>query len=161
MRAFMNPASPDNSELPATVRRQLVLAQVRLLELTDAREALATEVAQVQRILGEAQAIANESAAGRDHLAQVNARLEDHARQLQARLGALQAELDARRAEHRQGLEQLAATSAALTRAEQTAADRLRQATALQNQVRAMQATRSWRWTAPLRALGDRLRGSP
>ncbi len=149
----MNPASPDNRELPAPVRQQLVLAQVRLLELTDAREALATRVALLERSLAEAQELANAGTAGRDHLAQVNARLEAHARQVQAQLDALQAE-------HRKNTEHLAEIAAALARTEQVATDRLRRSTDLQDKLRAVLATRSWRWTAPFRALGGSSRRS-
>jgi DNA anti-recombination protein RmuC len=143
----MNPASPDNRELPASVRQQLVLAQVRLLELTDAREALATQVTLLERTLAEAQALANAGTAGQAHLAAVNTRLEAHAGQLQVQLDHLQAE-------RKKGAEQLAALTDALARTEQVAADRLRRSTELQDKLRTMQATRSWRWTAPFRALG-------
>ena len=142
----MNPASPDSSELPASVRQQLVLAQVRLLELTDGREALATQLALLERTLAETQALAQGKIAERDHFAKATAGLE-------ARLAAAQTALQ-------QGQVRLAELQAALRTAEQAAVDRLARIGELETTVRAMQSSRSWRWTAPLRALGKLFRRS-
>jgi chromosome segregation ATPase len=141
----MNPAPPDNGELPAPVRQKLAVAQVRLLELTDAREALATQNRLLERTLAEAQAIADARSGERDHLAAVNTRLEAHAANLQAELEAARAALGRDQA-------RLAALDAAAAAAARELAD-------LRREFAGLQATRSWRWTAPFRALGRMFQG--
>lgn len=135
----------DRPELPAPVRQQLVLAQVRLLELTDAREALATQLALAERSLTEAQVLAAASVAERDHLATVNRQVEAHAAQLQA-------QLDQAGATHQQDQQRIAALESGAVIAAHATAGILKELTALK-------ATRSWRWTAPFRALGKLFSG--
>lgn len=149
----MNPAPPDSSEPPAPPRQQLILAQVRLLELTDAREALTTRLALLERLLTEAQALANAKIAERDHGAKVAAGLEEQAGRLNAELAAVQAALQQRQT-------RVTELQALLGAAEQSAADRLARIGELEATVRAMKSSRSWRWTAPLRTLGKLFSGS-
>ncbi len=132
---------------PAALRRQLMLAQVSLMELDDTRAELATRLELAGRTLAEAQALASAKIAERDHLASVAAGHEAHVHALAAQLAAAAAGLS-------QAQARLADLQAALSATEQLAGDRLGRIGELETAVHALKSSRSWRWTAPLRSLG-------
>lgn len=173
-----NPAPADPTHL---LRQQLILAQVRLMELEDARDELAPRLAAVEQLLAGAQALADRKAEEAAHLEQVRAGLQqqyEHLRHMQhvtnqaledtrATLTATAAREAALLDEARQ-LQQLIASQAALARehlarladltqrldaAQAESAARLARLTQLDAEQRAMKASRSWRWTAWLRSL--------
>lgn len=131
---------------PAALRRQLMLAQVSLMELEDSREELSTRLVLAERTLTEAQTLANTKIAERDHLAQVAAGLEDQARALTTHLAEVRIGL-------RQAQARISELQAALSASEQLASDRLGRIGELETTVRALKSSRSWRWTAPLRSI--------
>jgi predicted nucleic acid-binding Zn-ribbon protein len=177
----MEPASPAPTDLPALLRQQLLLAQVRLMELEDERDELAPRLTETAALLAAAQSLAEQKVGEAAHLEQVRAGLQasfDHLRHVQHEtneaLNAARAEatqLAARRTELLAEVEHLHVLTRQLAEAEQRlrqqgaqlgtdlaaarteSADRLTRIGQLDTEQRAMKASRSWRWTAWLRAL--------
>lgn len=157
---------PDSASAPLDpLRRELILAQVQLMELEDTRDDLRTQLAAAQALLTEAQQLADSAvreqelgASRLEALRDEHARLAATAAGLNAQLAdalaassahssraaALERQLAAR---ERERAELAASAQAATSRVAQLDAER-----------KAMQASRSWRWTAPLRALERALR---
>ena len=177
----MTPDPQDPVALVHRMRQQLILVQVRIMELEDARDETAGRLADCQRLLAAAQVIADQKCDEAAHLARVRAELQaqhDHLRHTQhvtnealnacrAELAAATraiAELDAQLASQRQANAALADErqnlAALLVATEKTAAARGERIAVLDAELRAMKASRSWRWTAWLRSL-ERLGGKP
>ena len=175
------------------LQRQLVLAQVRILELEDIRDDAKTRFTELDALLAELQGKANQTLgdfdhlqgahrdvlANRDHLQHLlhlgNQALEAARNQTQR----LAAELDAatkQESELRAVIARLEQHSAdlrdQLRRAEERGRDldrqlgelhtlaiaRLERIAQLDAEIRTMKASRSWRWTKPLRAVERFLR---
>ena len=192
----MNPRPPDDSaESLQRLREQLILAQVKIMELEDEGAAGAARLAEIEALLAAAQTLADQKADALAHLEGVHAELEAqaaHLRHIQhvtnealnetrTRLGAAEGRLreaDARLAgleEQRRQLEQArAGLEARIARLEEsgrqleergrqlerelgeardTAAARAQRIDRLDGELRAMKASRSWRWTKIVRAI--------
>jgi len=137
----MTPAPPETAELILRLRQQLILAQVRVMELEDERDQLAPRLAEIQGLLAAAQQLADDKAAEAAHLGQVVADTQAHAARLQGIFEQTSTELatvSARLAQTESG------SAAARDAAEKSIA-------ALRAEITAMKASRSWRWTAWLR----------
>jgi septal ring factor EnvC (AmiA/AmiB activator) len=170
----MKPAPPDPAEILLRVRQQLILAQVRIMELEDTRDATRALLGDSQQLLQSTQTLADrkldeaahsetvraELLAQFEHLRHIhhltNAALESTRTQLAAAAQALEQE--------KQGAAGLAASLASLSEAQVKAEAQLREVTALavareqriaqlDTELRDQKASRSWRWTAWLRAL--------
>ena len=145
----MKPAHPDPAEILPRVRQQLILAQVRIMELEDVRDETASRLEEAAKALQQAQALADQKLDEAAHSERVRADLQGQFEQLQQIQRAASAALDAARAQHRtveQDLEKSHAEAAARqARLEQVEAE-----------LRRLKSTRSWRWTAWLRALGGK-----
>ncbi len=170
------PADPLN-----LLRQQLILAQVRIMELEDTRDELAPRAAALEKLLADAQALADRSTGEAAHLERVRADLQhqfEHMRHMQhvthQALEESRAALQAATGREQdllsetEQLQTLIAEQAALAREQQ---DRLQQLTGrldaavaesaarlsrlneLDAEQRALKASRSWRWTAWLRSL--------
>lgn len=162
--------TPDSSIAPAdALRRQLILAQVQLMELEDARDDLQTRLDSSRDLLAQAQRLG-------DQALQDRGRLEDELRNLQAADAALQAtesslrtelsvtrEREAALAARLATLEtQLAAQRRTLADSDALSASRQTRIDQLETERRELKASRSWRYTAPLRSLERALRrGGP
>lgn len=170
----MKPDVPEPADLLQRLRQQLILAQVRVMEIEDERDATAARLAEAERLLADAQRLADVKLDEATHLERVRADLQtqfDHLRHQQhlthqaleqARAQLAHVETSWR---HEQevttGLQlQLVAQNAALRTAEQRAATletesatRAARIAELDREQRAMKASRSWRWTAWLRSL--------
>ena len=174
-----DPQAP--ADLLALLRQQLLLAQVRLMELEDERDVLAPRLAETSALLAAAQTLAEQKVAEAAHLEKIRAGLQaefDHLRHVQHEtneaLNATRAEaaqLAARRTELLAEVEQLHVLTRQLAEAEQghrqqaaqlgselatsrtESADRLARIQQLDAEQRTLKASRSWRWTAWLRAL--------
>ena len=170
------------------LRQQLILAQVRLMELEDTRDELAPRLAEAEQLFAAAQLLADRKADETAHLGRVLADLQaqaNHLRHVQhethlaleetrARLAALQQELDGTRlaletgrqvqADQQLKLAQagqsLLALREELHQAHATAAQHARRIGELDQERAAMKASRSWRWTAWLRAVERKFGGS-
>jgi ABC-type phosphate transport system auxiliary subunit len=113
----MKPAPPETAELLQRVRQQLILAQVRIMELEDERDELTSRRAQLDRTLTGMQTIANDRIAERDHLARLHAGLEKQLGSLHQQLGETRRSLQQEQAREAEG-------QTALARSESTAAGR-------------------------------------
>jgi chromosome segregation ATPase len=159
------PAPAPDEDSAAALRRQLILAQIQLMELEDARDDLASRLAASHDLLAQAQEIADRALAESDRAAAERRGLEADRSALQASVDALhaalaaagqrEAALAARLAE--QGA-QLAAHDQARRDAEAIAAARATRLAALEAERQTMKSSRSWRYTAPLRSLERALR---
>jgi chromosome segregation ATPase len=192
----MKPRPPDDpAESLLRLREQLILAQVRIMELEDAGAEGAARLAEIEGLLRGAQTLADQKADVLTHLEGVHADLEaqsQHLRHLQhvtnealndtrSRLAAAEERcqqadvrigaLDAQRRELEQLRADLASRVSRLDEARVQAEERSRglerelgdsRATAvaraqridqLDAELRAMKASRSWRWTRALRAI--------
>lgn len=176
----MNAVPPEPADLVQRLRQQMILAQVRIMELEDERDELAPRVAELGNLLAAAQKLADQKLDEAAHLEKVRADLQaqyEHMRHMQhvtnealnatrAQLAAAQqalaeaesrstareAALAALRAQLAQGATDLQAARAEL----QSLATRITQ---LDAELRALKQSRSWRWTSWLRALERTLRG--
>src|SRR6478736_3812613 len=174
-----DPQAP--ADLLALLRQQLLLAQVRLMELEDERDELSPRLAETSALLAAAQTLAEQKVAEAAHLEKIRAGLQaefDHLRHVQhetnealnaTRAGA--AQLAPRRTELLAEVEQLHVLTRQLAEAEQghrqqaaqlgselaasrtESTDRLARIQQLDAEQRTLKASRSWRWTAWLRAL--------
>jgi hypothetical protein len=142
--------SADNLSL---LQKQLILSQVQILELEDVRDELQAKIADRTKILTELQTLADHALreAGEARYAESTAqealgsvREESHQRQLRIELLQREAELAAHQLHEIQN--SLNSTKAA------SAAQGARIET-LDAELRRLKASRSWRWTAPVRSL--------
>lgn len=167
----MNPA-PEAPGCPqdatAALRRQLILAQVQLMELEDTRDDLRTRLAEAQSLLAAAQrqadtalrehdaiarrleALQQEEHGARTALATATNRIQDLVTSLAERQQAADQALRAR-LQLEQQHQSLLAEAAGLRNQLGEHDTRIAQ---LEAERRALRASWSWRGTAPLRALG-------
>ena len=169
---------PDPSETAETfhrVRQQLILAQVRIMELEDARDTLATEVAETKQLLTSAQLLADQKIDESGHLVKVRDDLQAqfvHLRHMQhvtnealnltrQQLAATEQERDRLQQERTSLVSQTArlneaigGINRALDESKSALALRDTQVSGLQEELREIKATRSWRWTSWLRSMG-------
>jgi hypothetical protein len=133
----MKPAHPDPAETLLRVRQQLILAQVRLMELEDAGEETAARLAETNQLLAAAQMLADRKLDEAAHSEKVRAELQVQFDDLQQLQLVTQAALEAERAR----LHETAAKAAA----------QQQRATQLEAELSRLKSSRSWRWTAWLR----------
>lgn len=166
------PAAPD--DLTHRLRQQLILAQVRIMELEDARDAQSTRLGSLEKLLADAQALADSQVDTATHLERVRADLQAQFEHLRHMQHVTNEALDAARHELASARQALADTRAAhdglaqqlgraqeeivgLEHALRAARDELdqrsRQIAQLEAGQRALKASRSWRWTGWLRTL--------
>lgn len=136
----MNPVPPDPAEILPRVRQQLILAQVRIMELEDARDETASQLTASDQLLQAAQALADQKLAEAAHSAKMQAELAAQSDQLQQHVRTAAEALEAERARLRE-------TAASAAAHQQRAAQ-------LEAELQRLKASRSWRWTAWLRG-GD------
>ena len=194
--------SDEPAEMLHRLREQLILAQVRIMELEDGRDEQAGRQSATESLLRGAQTLADQKTEALAHLEGAHADLQgqfQHLRHMQhvtnealnatraqlqeaqaglqaaagrervaaTEIASLQQALGARQAEIAALQDRLARLGAQLdaldARARQldaelaavndTAAARLRRVNELDAEVRAMKASRSWRWMQPVRAV--------
>lgn len=176
----MNPP-PEPADLVLRLRQQLILAQVRIMELEDARDELAPRLAAAEQHLRDAQSLADAKLEESAHQARVLAELQAHADHLrhvqhvthtaleqtraelaaaQATLARTEADLAAATARGRQLEHDLEHLSARLGEFEALARERAQRLAALDGELAALKRSRSWRWTAWLRRLERTFRRS-
>jgi chromosome segregation ATPase len=156
----MNSVPPEPSELVNRLRQQLILAQVRIMELEDVRDGLMPRLAEAERLLRAAQDLADGKLDEAAHLGKVLSDTQAHAEQLHQAHEASSRELVTSRTEHARTGEQLRQEREDKFRLE-TELGRLHAASAahldriarLDTELRAMKSSPSWRWTAWLRSL--------
>ena len=140
----MKPAHPDPAEILQRVRQQLILAQVRIMELEDVRDEIGSRLSENEKLLQAAQSLADQKLDEVAHSERIRADLQAQCERLQQAHVATQDALEASRAQLRDTQQKFEAQLRdATTRGEQ-----------LDAELRAVQSSRSWRWTAWLRGLG-------
>lgn len=181
-----DPAAPaDQLNL---LRQQLILAQVRIMELEDTRDEMAPKLAELEKLLTAAQALADQKLEAAAHLEKVRSDLQaqfEHMRHMQhvtnEALTAARGEVAALAAREtnwlgeieqlqtlahlqaegsRQQLDRISALTAEFRTTETESATRLERINQLDAEQRAMKGSRSWRWTTWLRSL-ERTGGGP
>ena len=151
----MTPVPPESTtELQNRLRQQLILAQVRIMELEDERDTLAPKVQELTGLLQAAQALADQKLDESAHLAKVLADTQAHAVRLQALVEEVQQA-------HAAARQTIAAAQARMAQNEADLADlrvaadaQAARSAAFEANIAALKRTRSWRWTAWLRAIG-------
>ena len=170
----MKPAPPDTVETLHRVRQQLILAQVRIMELEDERDETAAELERSESLLTAAQNLADLKLDEASHLEKVRIELQaqyEHMRHMQhitneaLNQARAQTESTEKRREQLQQvstalqeqiarlLEEINRLNLGLGDARNLAQSRADQITQLQAELGAMRATRSWRWTGWLRGI--------
>lgn len=144
----------ETADIAQQLRQQLILAQVRIMELEDARDELASQLAQANRTLTEMQSMVHDRIIERDRLAGQNSQLEAQLSSERQQLGEIRLsfiQLQARES-------QLQKT---LARNEITGAERQARINELEAGLHGIKSSRSWRLTAPLRSLERLFRRTP
>ena len=177
----MKPDPQEPADLLNLLRQQLLLAQVRIMELEDTRDELAPRLAETAALLAAAQSLAELKVDEAAHLEKVRADLQtrfDHLRHVQHEtnqaLEGARADLEKRTADNAALLsevEQLHLLTRQLAEAErahlahrkeleatlagvtEVSTGRAARIQQLDRERHAMKASRSWRWTAWLRSL--------
>ena len=138
----MKPDSAAPADQQNLLRQQLILAQVRIMELEDERDSLTPRLQEMERLLGQAQTLADRKLDEAAHLEKILTDTRTHSAHLQQ----LQS----------QAAQDLAATRAAMTEATATLTQRNETIARLEAELRALHSSRSWRWTVWLRSLGGK-----
>jgi chromosome segregation ATPase len=156
----MKPAPPETAELIHRVRQQLILAQVRIMELEDVRDELAAKLGDTEKLLTAAQTLADQKVDEAGHLAKVHTGLQaqyEHLRHMQhvtnEALNDTRQQLAGTADQAVLLTKNISQLSLEVAEANSTAAARLARLNELDAEVRAMKASRSWRWTSWLRSL--------
>jgi chromosome segregation ATPase len=130
----MTPAPSETAELINRLRQQLILAQVRIMELEDERDGLAPRVAEIGALLAAAQNLADGKIDEAAHLGRVLADTQAHVTSLLQQLAVAGADL--------------AASRGRLAQAETAVAQAAAATEKLLGEITAMKSSRRWRWTA-------------
>lgn len=148
-------ASSDRTSDPLPgLRRQLILAQIQILTLEDEVEALRGRLAGSEDDAKELQRL-------------LDARLEAEAverrlrAELEQRVAALEAQRQAAEQHGRAAEERRRECAAALERSEAVAAAERKKREDSEAELHHIRSSRSWRWTAPLRAFTERTKRRP
>lgn len=141
-------SSPASTQ---TLRRQLILAQVQLMELEDVRDELQTRLAAANDLLAQTQTLADRSLQDQERLA---ADLQERLSAQQAATESLRSELSAALGRESALAARVATLEPQLASTTATASARQERIVQLETERRAMKSSWSWRCTAPLRSLG-------
>lgn len=176
----MKPAPAETAEILHRVRQQLILAQVRIMESEDACDELSGRITDLEKLLADAQLLADQKIGEAGHLEKVRQDLQgefEHMRHMQhmtnealnqTRTQLASAEQDRTRLQQKiislvdqasQLNNSLGRLTTELAESNTLAADRLNHANRLEAELLGLKATRSWRWTAWLRSIGNALGG--
>ncbi len=145
----MKPESTEPPDLVNRLRQQLILAQVRIMELEDARDSQTPRLAELEQLLHAAQDLADRKLAEAAHLAKVLADLQPHLAHLHQQQVQVNRDFESTCAA-------LAKSDAQLTTCNATVRQLVADLLKLNVELAAIKTSRSWRWTAWLRALGGK-----
>jgi chromosome segregation ATPase len=150
----MKPATTETADIVPHLRQQLILAQVRIMELEDTRDELTSRLARIDRTLTEMQSIVQDRIAECDVLARQRMDLETQLGVARQQLGDSAASLLQSRARESD-------LQKTLAQIEQVSAGHQGRVGELEVLLRTLKNSRSWRWTAPLRSLERLFRRAP
>ena len=143
----MKPETPDSNELLRRVRQQLILAQVRIMDLEDERDGLTSQLGESEERKIDAQSLADENS---DLSRNLKRSIEDYSSRL--------AEATQRVAHLENELNELLEQSETQQKELKNLSNKLTETTHLNDGLNArivtLQNSRSWRWTTWLRSLG-------
>lgn len=142
------------------LRKQLILAQVQILELQDKRDELHARLQQEARLLVELQGVADQAFAGAQQARSARAAAEAEVANARSELHDTQEKLRHRERDLASLSEQLEQSQTAVRENEERANARAERIAVLDNELRSLKTSRSWRWTAPLRAVERAFRRS-
>lgn len=143
----MKSVPPEPSDLVNCLRQQLILAQVRIMELEDTRDSLLPRIEELTSQLNEALILADNKSDEAAHLGKVLAEAQSRGTQLHQLLEQASRDAVAAHALRAETESHLAQANEVIARLK----TELGQAAA---EIRAMKSSRSWRWTGWLRRLG-------
>lgn len=143
----------ESADTLSLLQKQLILAQVQILELEDVRDGLQATIAARAKILTELQTLADRTLRETEEAkaAEAEARREFNA--LKQESEKLRFDLTTLQSEATMHAQRLQETAAGLTEAKQAVAAKISRIESLDTELRTLKASRSWRWTAPLRSL--------
>lgn len=172
----MNPAPAETAEILHRVRQQLILAQVRIMELEDSRDENAAKREDLEKLLAAAQALTDQKLDEAGHLEKIRGELQaqyEHMRHMQhvtnealtatrGQLASTEQECDRSQNESLNLRQEAVALNDCITRlngelteSKTTASLRLDQLNQLSHDLASLKNTRSWRWTAWLRRIAS------
>lgn len=160
-----SPAPDGISDECARLRRQLILAQVQLMALEDTRDDLTTQLGSGRDLLAQTQQLADQALVERDRTTAALRERETALAAQQTEAAALRTALASASDQEKALAVRLAESMARLATEDRLRRDAEAHAAALAARVaeleterQAMKASRSWRYTAPLRSLERALR---
>jgi chromosome segregation ATPase len=182
----MSSASIPSEQLVTQLRQQLILAQVRIMELEDSRDEVAPKLAETEALLGEAQILVEGKVEEATHLAQVRADLQKEYEHLQhvqhvtntaleeardtlgikaKQIETLNKEIELQQtnigqleADEKTKLEHIAKLKTELSESHKQTIQHIARIDQLDAEQRETKASRSWRWTAWIRSIERRFR---
>lgn len=182
----MSSASKPPEQLVTQLRQQLILVQVRIMELEDIRDEVVPKLAETETLLGEAQILVESKVEEATHLTQVRADLQkqyDHLQHVQhvtntaleeardklvantEQIEALQKEGERQQtkigqlqADGKSKLESISKHESDLSALREEAIQHTARIQQLETEQRDLKASRSWRWTAWIRSIERRFR---
>jgi len=173
----MNPAPAETAEILHRVRQQLILAQVRIMELEDNRDEKAGKLEEVEKLLTSSQVLTDQKLEEAAHLEKVRSDLQaqyEHMRHMQhvtnealiatrGQLASTEQERDRAQKETFTLNEQATALNNSIARLNKelaeyksTASLRSDRINELSHELAFIKNTRSWRWTSWLRRIANR-----
>ena len=143
----MKSAPSEPPDLVNRLRQQLILAQVRIMELEDARDSLAPRLVELDQLLQAAQTLSDHKTDESAHLEKILAEARTQGEQLRQLQQQTSEDLATTRAA-------LAEVTARLTQRDEAVLQLEASLRRLDSELQTVKSSRSWRWTAWLRKPG-------
>lgn len=148
------PEPRDESADPLSLlQKQLILSQVQILELEDVRDELQATIASQAKILAELQTLADRALRETDEAKATEARARETLGSVRTESEKLQQRVEALQREASLNAKRLHEAEVTVAETKQAIATKVNRIEALDAELRAVKASRSWRWMAPLRSL--------
>lgn len=145
----MKPLPSEPSDPVALLRQQLILAQVRIMELEDSRDSLVPRLTELEQLLQLAQSLADQKINETVHLEKILAELRAHCDQLLQNQRLSNQVATTKRPSETESLAKATKHDETISRLESSLKE-------LDRELRTVKSSRCWRWTAWLRELGGR-----
>ena len=145
----MKPLPSEPSDPVALLRQQLILAQVRIMELEDTRDSLIPRLTELDQLLQLAQSLADQKINETVYLEKTLAELRAHCDQLLQNQRLSNQGATTKRPSETESLAEATKHDETISRLESSLKE-------LDRELRTVKSSRCWRWTAWLRELGGR-----
>lgn len=143
----------ETADRLSPLQKQLILSQVQILELEDLRDELQAAINHRTKVFSELQTIADGALLESQESRQVATRSQETLDRAQAENAGLRRQIETLQRAEAGIAEQLAASRRQLADAQALAAAHASRIETLDAELRHLKASRSWRWSAPLRSL--------